>query len=129
MSDVTVTSGSGDDALKSVADAMEAAVNAAKETATDARSTAAEALPAVGKLLSNLVYKACYGISYGVVFPSVLIAKSIPQNNPAVHGFIDGGRAAIDMVDEMKMKGKVSVESSAPAAHSTILGPGGEPLS
>jgi len=126
MSEPTVSAEQGQDPLKAVADAMEAAVHAAKQGAADARETAAEALPAASKMLSDLVYKTCYGISYGVVFPSVLIARSIPQNNPVVHGFIDGSRAAIDMVNEMK--GKPAVESSAPAPHGTIAGPGGEPV-
>lgn len=123
MSDVTASAEQSQDPLKAVADAMEAAVEAAKHGAADAKATAVEALPAASKLLSDIVYKTCYGLSYGVVFPSVLIAKSIPQNNPIVHGFIDGGRAAIDMVNEMK---GTSSEPAAP--HPTILGPSGEPV-
>jgi hypothetical protein len=94
----------GSDPLKAVADAMDAAVKAAKEGAEDARMTAADALPAAGQMLSRLVYNTCYAVSYGVVFPSVLVARSIPANNAAVHGFIDGAHAAIDMVREMKSR-------------------------
>lgn len=126
MSDPTLSAEQGHDPLKAVADAMEAAVHATKQGVADARETVAEALPAASKMLSNLVYKTCYGISYGVVFSSVLLARSIPQNNPMVHGFIDGSQAAIDMVNEMK--GKPAVESSATAPQGTIVGPGGEPL-
>jgi hypothetical protein len=105
----------GTDPLKAVADAMDAAVKAAKEGAEDARSTAADALPAAGQMVSRLVYNTCYALSYGVVFPTVLAARSIPTNNAAVHGFIDGAHAAMDMVHEMKPK-RDSSETQGSAA-------------
>jgi hypothetical protein len=92
------------DPLKVVADAMDAAVKAAREGAEEARATAADALPAASHFVSQAVYKTCYAISYGVVFSSVLLARSIPTNNAAVHGLIDGAHAAIDMVEGMKNK-------------------------
>jgi hypothetical protein len=48
------------------------------------------------------VYATSYTLSYGVVFPVVLIVKSIPVNNAVVHGLVDGARAAVDMVDQLK---------------------------
>jgi hypothetical protein len=112
------------DPLKAVADAMDAAVRAAKEGAEDARTTAVEALPAAGQMLSRLVYNTCYAVSYGVVFPTVFVARSLPANNAAVHGFIDGAQAAVDMVREMKQK--PSAVNSPPAAAGA---PGEEPAS
>jgi hypothetical protein len=103
----------GSDPLKAVADAMDAAVKAAKEGAEDARTTAADALPAAGQMLSRLVYNTCYAISYGVVFPTVLAARSIPTNNAFVHGFIDGAHAAVDMVHEMKPR-RASASEATP---------------
>ena len=121
MSDSTAAAEPNSDPMKAVADAMEAAVKAAKQGVTDARETATEALPAATQALSNFVYKMAYGVSYGVVFPTMLIARSLPQDNPVAHGLFDGARAAIDMVDEMKGKGT--------EPHSTLLGPSGEPIS
>lgn len=92
------------DPLKTVADALEAAVQAAKDGASNARDAAAHLLPESGNIVSQWTYKACYAISYGLVFPSVLIAQSIPQNNAFVHGLIDGAHAARDMASEMKSK-------------------------
>jgi hypothetical protein len=92
------------DPLKTVADALEAAVQAAKDGASNAREAAANFLPESGNILSQWTYRACYAISYGLVFPSVLIAQSIPQNNAFVHGLIDGAHAAKDMAAEMKSK-------------------------
>jgi hypothetical protein len=97
----------GADPLQAVADAMDAAVSAAKEGVEGARTRASEAMPAINGFLSRTVYKTCYSVAYGVVFPSMLLARSIPKNNAAVHGFIDGAHAAIDMVEEMKAKSAV----------------------
>ena len=90
------------DPLKSVADAMEAAVQAAQDGAASARDSAARFLPEASSMLARAAYSTCYTISYGLVFPSVLVARSIPQNNPLVHGLVDGAHAARDMVVEMK---------------------------
>jgi hypothetical protein len=109
------------DPLKVVADAMDAAAKAAREGVEEARATASDAIPAAGRLMSRLIYKTCYSISYGVVFPTVLIARSIPKDNAAVHGLIDGAHAAIDMVNEMKTGSAVVGNPGVPP-----LGPGGE---
>ena len=123
MSEATTAGGESHDPLKMVADAMEAAVQTAREGAAGAQATVAEAVPAASKVVSNLVYRACYGVSYGVVFPSVLLARSIPKDNPVVHGFVDGARAAIDMVNEMK-----GSALAPPAPGPSILGPDGAPV-
>lgn len=102
--ETAAASGAGADPLKAVADAMEAAVKAAKEGAEDAKETAAKALPVASEFVSKAVYKTCYGLSFGVVFPSVLLARSLPKNNAAMHGFIDGAHAAMDLVSDMKSK-------------------------
>ena len=103
------------DPLKSVAEALEAAVHAVKEGASDAQESAANLLPDSENFLSQLAYRTCYAISYGIVFPSVLVARSVPQNNALVHGLIDGAQAARDMVDELKAKdeGKIIVTGSS----------------
>lgn len=92
------------DPLKSVADALDAAVQAAKGGVEDVRVTASGALPALNGFLSRLTYKTCYAVSYGIVFPTALVARAIPQENAAVHGLIDGARAAIGLVNEMRAK-------------------------
>ena len=101
------------DPLKTVADAMEHAVEGIKEGFTDATARADKALPAVNRFVSRFVYTTCYTISYGVVFPSVLLARSIPKNNPIVHGLVDGAHAAVVMVDEMK-KRKIAARAEGP---------------
>ena len=90
------------DPLKTVADALDTAVKAAKDGAADAKATAGKMLPAAGRFLSRFVYTTSYTFSYGVVFPAVLIAKSIPANNAIVHGLVEGAQAANDKVVQMK---------------------------
>ena len=93
------------DPLKTVADALESAVQAAKDGAANAREAAEQFLPESGSILSKFAYNTCYAVSYGLVFPSVFLAQSIPHNNAFVHGLIDGAHAARDMAAEMKNKG------------------------
>jgi hypothetical protein len=94
------------DPMKTIADALESAVQAAKDGAADAKEAAEGFLPESGNALSKIAYNACYAISYGLVFPSVLLAQSIPHNNAFVHGLVDGAHAARDMAAEMKNKGE-----------------------
>ena len=94
----------GTDPLKAVADALDTAVKATKEGVEHARETATRAMPAASEFLSQAAYKTCYGLSFGVVFPTMLLVRAIPKDNAAVHGLIDGAQAAIDLVNEMKTK-------------------------
>ena len=94
------------DPLKVVADALDTAVKATKEGMEKARDTATGAMPAATEFLSQAAYKTCYGISFGVVFPAMLLVRAIPKDNAVVHGFIDGAHAAMDLVNEMKTKSK-----------------------
>jgi hypothetical protein len=92
------------DPLKTVANALDTAVKAAKDGAADAKATAGKMLPAAGRFLSRFVYTTSYTFSYGVVFPAVLIARSIPANNAIVHGLVEGAQAANDKVVEIKRR-------------------------
>jgi hypothetical protein len=116
MSDSTASDASASDPLKSVADALETAVQAAKDGAADAKATVEKALPAASQFISRFVYTTCYTFSYGVVFPTVLIAKSIPTNNAVVNGFVDGARAASDKVDQLKNRQLTAADPSPEVA-------------
>jgi hypothetical protein len=104
MNDTTthpVNDAPADDPLSAVADAMQAAADTVADRAHAARQAAEAALPSVGLFANRLLYTTCYAVSYGVVFPVALVALSVPQNNPFVHGLIDGSRAARNKVDEI----------------------------
>jgi hypothetical protein len=98
------------DPLQAVADALDAAVQTAKGGVEDARATASNALPALSSFLSDITYKTCYAVSYGIVFPTVLVVRAIPKENAAVHGLIDGAHAAIDTVNGIKPKSLSSAQ-------------------
>lgn len=100
---------SASDPLGTVADALDIAVRAVKDGTVDAKVTAGDLLPAAGRFLSQFVYTTSYTLSYGVVFPAILIAKSIPANNAAVYGFVDGAKAANHMVVQLKNSRSESV--------------------
>jgi hypothetical protein len=74
---------------------------AARDGAADAREAAERACAATSLFMSRLVYTTCYTLSYGVVFPTVFLAHSIPKNNTVIQGLIDGAQAAILKVDEL----------------------------
>lgn len=75
---------------------------AAQDGAADAREAAARTWDSTSLFLKRFIYTSCYTISYGVVFPSALLARSIPKDNAIVRGLIDGAEAAKLKVDELR---------------------------
>ena len=61
-----------------------------------AAPTAAEAEADMLQTLSRMIYSGSYALAYGVVYAAVFVAQSLPQDNPVMHGFRDGGGAAMD---------------------------------
>jgi hypothetical protein len=111
------------DPLRSAADAMTLALQAAKDGAADAQQRVDEMMPAIGGFLSRLTYTTCYAVSYGVVFPTLLVARAVPKDNAIVNGLVDGARAARDSL-ETRSQGSSSM---APAhEHPHIIVPGEE---
>jgi hypothetical protein len=122
MAKTQAAKASSRDPLKTVADALDTAVKAAKDGAADAKATAGKAFPEAGRFLSRFVYTTSYTFSYGIVFPAVMIAKSIPTNNAVVHGFVDGARAASDMVDQLKHRQLEAPAERPPSRSRSIKG-------
>ena len=48
--------------------------------------------------ISGMIYSGSYALAYGVVYAAVFVVQSLPQENPVMHGFRDGARAAIDEI-------------------------------
>ena len=65
----------------------------------DARLAASRAPSGTGMFLSRVLYTSTYTISYGVVFPVAFVAQSIPRENAAVRGLIEGAHAASRAAD------------------------------
>jgi hypothetical protein len=88
--------------LDASAGTLEIVSRAARDGAADAREAATRVWNATSLFVSRFVYTTCYTVSYGVVFPTMLLAHSIPKNNAAVRGLVDGAHAAIQKVDEVR---------------------------
>ena len=114
MSEATMTADNvSHDPLKTAADAMSLAVQAAKDGATDAQNKISAAMPAIEQFLSRFTYTTFYALSYGVVFPTMLVVRAIPKENCVVHGLTDGSAAARDAVHGLKNNSATLPETSA----------------
>lgn len=85
-------------------DAFESMTLAAREGAVDAREAADRFFDGATLFASRFAYTTCYTLSYGVVFPATLLARSIPKNNAVVRGMIEGAHAAQAKVEEIVTK-------------------------
>jgi hypothetical protein len=93
---------------------------AALDGAADAREAATRTWAATSLFMSRFVYTTCYTLSYGVVFPAMMVAQAIPRNNPAVRGLIDGAHAAKHQVEQIcgtaiEPRSETSAPTIAPA--------------
>jgi hypothetical protein len=93
------TEAEGDSVLKSVGQAIRDAAATATEHAAKVGQSASEAGYDPLQAISRLVYTGSYVLAYGVVYAAVFAAQSLPQDNPVMQGFRDGGRGAFDQFD------------------------------
>lgn len=105
---------------QSSAGALDLVTRAARDGAADAREAATRTWAATSLFASRFVYTTCYTVSYGVVFPVMLLARAIPQDNSAVRGLIDGAHAAIQKVEKLQhaaneTPGDTAIPTLAPA--------------
>lgn len=91
-----------DEPVHETGSAIEIVTKAAKDGAADAKVAAAKLWTNTSLFFCRFVYTTSYTISYGVVFPSVLIARSIPKNNSFVRGLVEGAEAASTKVDRIR---------------------------
>jgi hypothetical protein len=68
--------------------------NAMESGIADARASVEEAWPKITEAVGKGVYNSAYGLAFGLTIPVLLLAKTIPQNNCFVWGFVDGAKAA-----------------------------------
>jgi hypothetical protein len=96
MADATTTADDADVAMRSVAAAMRDAAKTASEHAAKVKQTASEAGPKALEAISRMAYTGSYVLAYGLVYATMFVVQSLPQDNPIMHGLGDGGRAAMD---------------------------------
>ncbi len=77
------------DLLGSAAGTLDLASKAARDGAADARDAAIRTWNATSEIACRVVYNTCYAVSYGVVFPAVFLAHSVPRNNAVVRGLVE----------------------------------------
>ena len=87
-------------AMRSVAAAMRDAATTASETSGEGEPSAGGAGFDAMQWLSRMTYTGSYVLAYGVVYAAVFVAQSLPQDNPIMHGMRDGGRAAMDQLED-----------------------------
>jgi len=86
-------------AMQAVAAAMRDAATTASEHAAKVKESASESGSTALESMSRMVYTGSYVLAYGVVYATVFVARSLPQENPIMRGFRDGGRAAVGELD------------------------------
>jgi hypothetical protein len=86
-------------ALQAVAAAMRDAAATASEHAAKVKESAGEAGASALESISRMVYTGSYVLAYGVVYATVFVARSLPQENAVMRGLRDGGQAAIGDLD------------------------------
>ncbi len=82
--------------MHSVAAAMRDAAATASEHAAQVKQSVGDVGPKALDSLSRVTYTGSYILAYGIVYAAVFFFQSLPQENPVVNGFRDGGRAAMD---------------------------------
>jgi hypothetical protein len=90
--------------LRTVTTAVATAAEVIRGGASDALAKVKHAVPATGEYVSHFVYSSFYYLSYGVVFPTLLVTNFIPGCSPIADGLADGATAANDVIAEMKQK-------------------------
>ena len=86
--------------------ATRSAPAASKDVAGRASGHAAPSEAAAGagsdmlQTASRMIYSGSYALAYGVVYGTVFVVQLLPQDNPMMHGFHDGGKAAMDELSQ-----------------------------
>jgi hypothetical protein len=99
MAVTTSTTSAREPAMRSTPGASKDLAGKAPEHAAPT-AAAPEAEADMLQTLSRMVYSGSYALAYGVVYAAVFVAQSLPQDNPVMHGFRDGGGAAMDELGE-----------------------------
>lgn len=99
--------------LKAVATAMATAAGAMRDGTSDAVARAREAVPAVGRFVSKVVYSSSYYVSFGVVFPTMLVANIVPGGEALATGLMDGAASAMSAIANRKEKSAACCSASA----------------
>src|SRR5438874_2358357 len=85
--------------LRSAREAVGSAIETVRHGASDAQERIIGFMPTLGQFVGRVAYTSGYGLSYGIVFPVMLVARIVPMNNALGHGLRDGASAARERVE------------------------------
>src|SRR5262245_12296480 len=101
MTNAAAKYASGDEAaMQSLANAMREAATAPSGHSAQVMQSASETGATALESVSRMAYTGSYVVSDGIVYAAVFLTQSLPRENPIMHGFRDGGRAAMDELSE-----------------------------
>jgi hypothetical protein len=95
MAVTTGTTAAREPATKSIPEVSKDVVGKIAADAAPVQA-AAEAGSDMLQTISRMIYSGSYALAYGAVYAAVFVAQSLPQENPVMYGFRDGGGAAMD---------------------------------
>jgi len=91
--------------------------------AEDARRAMEEVGPIVSETVSNLIYGAAYGVSFGSCLAALTVSRVIPRDSTLAKGATHGFEAAREKIDSFlppsEVKGKKSKASAQRSKRST----------
>jgi hypothetical protein len=96
MAVTTSTTPTREPATRAAPAASKDLAGTASEHVASSREAVAEAGGDMLQTASRMIYSGSYALAYGVVYAVVFAVQMMPQENPVMHGFRDGGKAAMD---------------------------------
>jgi len=100
-----------------MADALESAADTFEQAAANAPESARRAARVTKRALGMGVFKAFYGISYGLVYSGVFITELFPEQSTVRRALTEGAEAAIDARHKANSKSKRKLSFDAGHAH------------
>ena len=100
-----------------MADALESAADTFEQAAANAPESARRADRVTKRALGMGVFKAFYGISYGLVYSGVFITELFPEQSTVRRALTEGAEAAIDARHKANSKSKPKLSFDVTHAH------------
>ena len=100
-----------------MADALESAADTFEQAAANAPESARRAARVTKRALGIGVFKAFYGISYGLVYSGVFITELLPEKSTVRRALTEGAEAAINARHKAANQSKLKSTFEVPDEH------------
>lgn len=104
-----------------MADALESAADTFEQAAANAPESARRAARVTKRALGIGVFKAFYGISYGLVYSGVFLTELLPEQSAVRRALTEGAEAAIDARHKANNKSKTKVSFEPSHDHEALV--------